>query len=542
MEPAAIDPRFSARITVTGGAQLDLPLSSDAPLFVVGPNGAGKSSLMQYIYRRNIHTAVRVSAHRQTWMETNAPPFSAHEKRNAEASVKSWDSGPDARWRETNPGSRSGLIIASLVDADNYISRKVRVALKEGLRAESESLATTPTPLEIINSIFHNSGIPIVMAIGDDNSILARKNDGSSYSIVALSDGERAAFLVAGSVLTAPDNSLILLDEPERHIHRSISAPLIRQLVSYRPDCTFIVSTHDLELPTLFPTSKIVILREAHMIDSQPVGWELDILTSHSEIADDVKETILGSRRKVIFVEGDDSSLDKALYQILFPNVSIYARGNCAEVIRSVMSMRTAANLTWLEVYGIVDQDQITESRRNELRSEHIFPLSMYSVESIYYSETVMKFLSERQSAVFGIDSTEMIKNAKIGFISAISNHIDTLAARMTEGTIRNELKLLAIDWRQIPLQNVLSVNIDISIRFQNEIEHLRSLVAASNVAAIIQRYPVRQTPALTAISAALQFKNRGLYEAAVRKAVSDDGTLRDELLAHFEGLVGLVS
>ena len=41
-----------------------------------------------------------------------------------------------------------------------------------------------------------------------------------------LSDGERNALLIGSDVLTTEPNSLIILDEPERHLHRSIISPL----------------------------------------------------------------------------------------------------------------------------------------------------------------------------------------------------------------------------------------------------------------------------------------------------------------------------
>ena len=37
-----------------------------------------------------------------------------------------------------------------------------------------------------------------------------------------MSDGERAIFYFIGEVLCAKENSLIIIDEPENHLHKSI--------------------------------------------------------------------------------------------------------------------------------------------------------------------------------------------------------------------------------------------------------------------------------------------------------------------------------
>jgi ABC-type glutathione transport system ATPase component len=62
-----------------------------------------------------------------------------------------------------------------------------------------------------------------------------------------MSDGERAAFYLIGQTLMAPENSLIIFDEPELHIHRSIMSTLWDELEALRTDCAFVVISHDLE-------------------------------------------------------------------------------------------------------------------------------------------------------------------------------------------------------------------------------------------------------------------------------------------------------
>ena len=61
--------------------------------------------------------------------------------------------------------------------------------------------------------------------------------------------GERNAFLIVAEVFTAESGALIIIDEPERHLHRSITSPLLSALFQKRSDCAVLVSTHEPHLP-----------------------------------------------------------------------------------------------------------------------------------------------------------------------------------------------------------------------------------------------------------------------------------------------------
>ena len=68
--------------------------------------------------------------------------------------------------------------------------------------------------------------------------------------------------------------------------------------------------------------------------------------------------------------------------------------------------------------------------------------------------------------------------------------------------------------------------------------ERLKAVLATNDVAAIIMRYPVRETPALTRIAEQLGFQDREQYEAAVLKLLIDDA----EALAFVRSLFGDLS
>ena len=530
-------PPFKTTLQLTNGSTITLPVSAEAPLFVVGPNGAGKSGLMLQLYRNNHANAVRVAAHRQTWMESNFVPFSPQDKITNERNAKGRDQQPDARWKEWNSSIRGGLVIADLIDADNALSRKVREEIAAGKTAEAEKLASAHSPLEIISNLFVASGIPIRLTIAENSSIVASRRGGQAYSIAALSDGERAALLIAGTVLTAREGSLILIDEPERHLHASIVIPLLLQLFSKRPDCTFVVSTHELNLPVSCKGARTVLVRDSTTVNAEVSRWDLDVLEPGIEIDDSTKEAIIGSRRKMLFIEGTQSSLDKPLYEILFPGVSIFPRSTRRDVEHAVASIRDTSQLAWVQAYGIVDQDQLTPDKKTLLETQGVFPLSVYSVEALYYNPTIVEAVARRQSELIAGDAMQMIASAWANLITAISPQVDRLAARLTEQAVKDQISLNMPDWKKIQAGSNVAIAVDAQTLYQAERERLRAWLEEKEVRKIIARYPIRETMALTGIVSALQFKSKDQYEAAVRKLITDDAAMRAMLMTFFGGL-----
>lgn len=59
------------------------------------------------------------------------------------------------------------------------------------------------------------------------------------YSATQLSDGERVIFYLTGQCLLAPKDGVLVIDEPELHIHPAISEPLWHALERERTDCAF---------------------------------------------------------------------------------------------------------------------------------------------------------------------------------------------------------------------------------------------------------------------------------------------------------------
>lgn len=526
---------FNLTIPKPGGTSLNITVNAGECLFVLGANGTGKSSIMHLFYNAHQGSARWISAHRQTWFSSNAISLSPDQKRNTESNILSTDTNPQARWQDAYSGQRPSIAIYDLLDAENVRARSIASAVDSNNIELAKTLSKKDAPVKIINELLRLSNIPVVISVRENEQVLASKSGSTPYSIAELSDGERNALLIAANVLTVKEGTLVLIDEPERHLHRSIISPLLTLLFAKRADCAFIISTHEVMLPLDNLGARTLLIRDCTFEGSSITAWDADLLPPETEIDDDLKKDILGARRKLLFIEGTERSLDKPLYSLVFPNVTVVAKSSCRDVEHAVSSIRDLGNLHWLHAFGIVDNDGRTQADIDRLKAKGVYAISVFSVESIYYHPDVQRRVAERHAAVTGEDANTRLHSAKIAAVAAISSHIQRLSERAIEKTLREKFFETLPRATEIAAATPINISIDVAKFITEERERLQKALAAGDLSAIIARYPVHETAALAEIAGKLGFKNREQYEGAVRKLLMDD----NEALAFVKSLFG---
>jgi hypothetical protein len=206
------------------------------------------------------------------------------------------------------------------------------------------------------------------------------------YRASEMSDGERAVFYLIGQTLIAEADSLIIFDEPELHIHRSIVARLWDELEGARSDCGMVVISHDLEFVASRQGQKLVLSEY-----NPNSGWIIEEVPEDSGFPEELTTLILGSRKPVLFVEGTGKSIDKAIYRACYPNWTIIPRGSCEEVLHAVVTMRANASLTRITCAGIVDADDHDASDATFMQSRGIEILPVSEIENLFLLPSVIK-------------------------------------------------------------------------------------------------------------------------------------------------------
>lgn len=510
------------------GATSIITLKSGDVIFVLGSNGTGKTRLMTNLATQNQNKTKRILAHRQTWFNSNLLEYAPATQVRVQQNINNFDFQSTSSWMDNHHGERSQITLSNLIKSEGELAKRALIAVKSSNANEAEEIRNQETPIEALNHLLSLANLPIQISVEGDEKVFASKNNGPKYSIAQLSDGERNAVLIIADVLTAKPNTLFIIDEPERHLHRSIISPMLSSLFNKRKDCAFVVATHDIGLPLDNPQSSVLLIRGCKWQNENIIGWDTNLIPATQEIDYHVKQDILGSRRNILFVEGNETSLDKAIYSILYPEVSVIPQGDCKEVEKAVLGISSTQSLNWVKALGLIDADDRVETEIQALETKNIFALPYYSVESLYYSNAMIGKIAERQAFVRGINVDELISEALNAIITAIFPHKDRMCARVCERKIGAKLK--SPTWKDIQSGGVFKHEITLDTVLSEEKAHFDSLIAAKDTDKLVGRYPVRQTEALTEVAKKLKFETREDYEGAVIKLLCDNQELRAQV------------
>ena len=511
--------KYKFKIQTSNNGELNVPLSEGKVLFVLGANGVGKSTLMYKIFEQNPNHTKRILAHRQTWFTSNTMDMTASSKKQTEGYIKGSDTQITSRWKDDYSSSRSSISIFDLINSENIRARNITKAVDSDDVTYAKELSQTQAPIREINEILAVSNIPIIITLGKDEQLFASKNNSEPYSIAELSDGERNALLIGADILTTEPHSLIILDEPERHLHRSIISPLLTTLIKKRNDCAFVISTHDVHLPIDHPDSNTLLVRSCQWIGKNIKDWDADLITSDTPISDSVKKDILGSKRKILFVEGNNSSLDRQIYQLIYPNISVLSQGNCGQVQRAVDGIRGTENLHWISAFGLIDSDDRIEKQIQELLEKGIAAIPFYSVEALYYHSYIIKEIAIKISELTGQEADILFQNATATIIQDIRQQKERLCSRLCEKRLRNNIMSSMPNHKNIRNRETFNLTIDLSELLQKEEIFFDKLIEKEDINELLGRYPIRETQVLNKICVGLGL-TKEQYENSVRKLI----------------------
>ena len=356
-------------------------LAGSSVIFV-GANGGGKTRLAVQIEQYNLENVHRISAHRSLALNPAAPKISerlakkglkyGYAAENSGVQYKSAKRWGSEKWA-THLLNDFDFVIQALFAEQSNTALNTHNAAHAGANHTLQK-----TKFQTLISIWQRL-LPHreLIVTGDDVNV---RPSGATdhYSASDMSDGERAIFYLIGQTLLADENTLLIIDEPELHVHRSIMSKLWDELEAVRPDCAFVFITHDLEFAASRTAEKYVIR------DYEPAtGWTIEAMPEDTGFDEKVATLILGSRKPILFVEGTGTSLDIAIYRCCFPNATVIARGGCQDVIHSVATMRRNAALTRVTCAGFVDADSRSPQEIMALDQMGIYTLPVSEIENL---------------------------------------------------------------------------------------------------------------------------------------------------------------
>ena len=389
---------------------------------------------------------------------------------------------------------------------------------------------------EQLNELLRVGGFAVTIENADGEQILAQHKDvAEPYGMEKMSDGERSAVILAATVLTVDPGIALLIDEPERHLHRSIIQPFLTALFEKRDDCPFVISTHEPALPLANSGASVLTVRSCQWNGEVAAAWDMELMKGDAGLPDDLKRAILGARRKILFVEGNAHSLDIQLYEALFPNISVRPVDSCDDVIKVVRGLQNSREYHDVEAFGLIDGDNRDEDEVELLRQQGIHALGEYSVESLYYCSAAMNAVATWQAAALGENADEMLESANSRVLAALDKDglVERMAARRCERIVRAKYQSRLPNWRSIIDQTDHSVSVDSKDLYDEELRRFRNFREDEDVERIVARYPVRESDVLDGIVGAFSLARDSYRRTLLARVRSDSGlaeNIRDRI------------
>lgn len=404
-------------------------------LIILGPNGSGKTSFANYI--KNVESHIKVIPASKP-IKTQGYVSHIYNTTLANFNDEIYRGGT----------LQEDLLLKLIVGLCTEHDNTARQFYDTGIR-------TTETTYEKIKKIFDE-----FFEVKLDNSAFASKEmkakkDGTApFDFNAMSDGERVAFFYIATVVAAPAQSFIIVDEPENHLNPAIYNKIWDKLIAVRNDCQFIFISHTMDFINARSNFELVKIKSF----VRPNKFEFEFLGSAlDDIPTAVIVDIVGSRKPLLFCEGSKTDYDYKIYEKLFGDqYTVIPTGNCLSVENSVDACNMHATTYSIQsAIGIIDSDLKSTEEIERLKEKKVYALRCNEIEMLLLDEAIFKkVLAQlyKPSSVF-----DSFKNA---FFAKLNERKQHIVKRLVKTQIDEKLRSSIIDDKNNKTKEAIKANL----------------------------------------------------------------------------------
>lgn len=405
-------------------------------IVAIGANGSGKTTLSNDLKRYLPENGVVISAQKVLIIPTfsGVSNFSntnqkLQQSQSSDKSLKvtySTESNGNSWHIMTQLGGEFQILLDNLLAERSVIRNAFFDTMQNGQTISNLPITRLDKTLKIWNSLIQHR----ILECNDGINITLKTPTSEGYSAHQMSDGEKVTLYLIAHILQAPKSGFIIIDEPEMYLHKTILKKLWDILEQERQDCIFIYLTHDLDFATSRTTAKKVWIKSF----SHPNIWEIENIPDN-ELPESLLLELLGSRKNILFCEGNKGSIDEKIYNILFPELTVTPVENCFAVINYTKAFNKLPNTT-TKALGLIDSDHHDVSRIIALNPEKIYSFSMAEPENLFLDEDFLKAM-----AVQLLQDETIVQKIKDDIILQLNKEIELQASNYVSAKINYYFK-----------------------------------------------------------------------------------------------------
>lgn len=359
----------------------------DSTAVIIGANGAGKTSLINELRKNNskinsnemyVLPAQKLLCFATHIQDRNVVDEKSYINEFNNINLKYETIDLYLNQIDTNFSNTFTKLITLLV-------KDIMAVATDHFRGKNDSSLSLWQKLE---KIWNKIKPEIKFDIDPKNTVVKVEKNGSKYSINGLSDGERCVLFYIGNVLLAPENSYIVVDEPETFLNAAVYNELWDLLISERHDCQFIFASHNMDFVQSRTNATYVWCKKFEA----PYNLDYQILEESQEMPLSLLTEVSGTRKPILFCEGTKTSIDYQIYSKLFSDFCFVkpVQGH-KQVIQHTKAYNDLQHIHGNIAFGIIDNDWIDESSIQVYKEQNIFVLPFNEVEMMLVDEAVVK-------------------------------------------------------------------------------------------------------------------------------------------------------
>lgn len=409
------------------GSDRAISIEGARQVTIIGANGSGKSRFTQQLMAECGTKAFVMSALRAIYDADNATRLPV-----LEGSIKARFDALNESSPQVKNSARTEfdqltyiMLIEEFHELMNY---KTHLLMDENIEFPKTKLDKVVKRWQEV--------FPRNKVLRENGKLLFSTLDGDDvYTQLRLSDGEKAVLYYLGASLYAPADGVIFVDSPETFIHPSIMRTLWDVIEEMRPDCTFVYNTHDVDFASTRFDNKCVWVKS---FNPEVPEWDYEVLDTSRNLDETIYIDLLGARKPVLFIEGDDThSIDSHLYPLIFPEYVVKPLGSCDKVIESVRTFGSLEQMHHVDSRGIVDRDRRTDKEVAYLRKKKIMVPDVAEIENLFLLEPVVRAVARYRRK----DENEVFFKVKNNVFTAFKRELKAQALEHVRHRVKNDVE-----------------------------------------------------------------------------------------------------